>query len=122
MLTVMAEHPTLADCHLACGTAPPRSPPSERDLDIARRAVCVALGAPLAWASLRHPASPLRTGLLQALSRETQDPDTHPIRWLREGAPLGIERQLELGGHFPAKDDPTAASLDWPAWGAGGKG
>ena len=65
LLRVMDEEPGLRDCHLACGTAPARQPPDEQLIDVARRAVCEAMGVtdPERTAALQHSASPLRYGI-----------------------------------------------------------
>ena len=108
LLEVMAAEPGLDNCHLACGPEAPRQPTTEEEVDVARRAICEAIGVtdPAKIAGLRHPASPLRHGLFRALTVATEDVDTHPARWLRRGAPLGVEAVIPVGGHFPAKDDP----------------
>ena len=72
---------------------------------MARRAVCEAVGVADAdrTAALMHPASPLRHGVFRALTRATQDCDVYPAKWLRKGAPLGIENQIPEGGTFRRK-------------------
>ena len=52
-------------------------------------------------------ATTLQAGLLEAWAREAGDPDhEHVARWLREGAPAGVELQIEDPGIFPTLDDP----------------
>ena len=40
LIQAVRSTPGLRDCHLACGPAPQRAPPSASDVDVARRAVC----------------------------------------------------------------------------------
>ena len=112
LLRSMEASEALRNCHLACGVAPPRGPPSEKEIDAARVSVCAALGVPLAHRSLRHPASPLRYALSQALTAAAQDSDVHVAEWLREGAPLGIDLPIRCGDHFPLYDGPAPAPRD----------
>ena len=108
----MRTTPGLRDCHLACGPAPQRAPPAAADVDVARRAVCTALGIEASRADLHHPASPLRYGLFQAITEATEDPDKAPAEWLRSGAPLGVTQPIPAGGHFPELVGPAPTSLE----------
>merc|ERR1712051_949385 len=40
------------------------------------------------------------------------DPDREPARWLRDGAPLGVEQPIPAGGHFPEYAGRPPSSLD----------
>ena len=116
LLQIMEDEPGLRDCHLACGTSPARPPPDEQLIDVARRAVCEALGVsdPEHTAALHHSASPLRYGLFWALTRATQDIDVHPAKWLRKGAPLGIENPIPEGA--TSRRRMTLLRLPWIGW------
>ena len=119
LFQAMRSTPGLRTCHLACGAAPRRAPPSAADVDVARRAVCTALGIEAARADLHHQASPLRYGLFQALTEATEEKDTAPAEWLRSGAPLGVTQPIPAGGHFPELVGPPPHPSGGPSGGPG---
>ena len=45
--------------------------------------------------------------LYEAWVKYAGDPDIHVPRWLKEGTPIGIERQAEPAGIFPAVHQQT---------------
>ena len=85
---------------MACGVAPVRTPPEDDEVDIARAAVSAALGLPPWVHRQRHAASPLRYGLFKAIVDATGDPDKAPPKWLKNGAPLGVESSIPEGATF----------------------
>ena len=108
----MRSTPGLRNCHWACGPAPRRAPPTDADVDVARRAVCTALGIEAERADRHHPASPLRYELFQVLTEATEEQDTAPAEWLRSGAPLGVTQPIPAGGHFPELVGPPPTPLE----------
>ena len=55
-------------------------------------------------------ATGLQPSILDAYSRLTGDPDEHLATWLREGAPLGINRPVLSAGVFPTVPDEPVSS------------
>ena len=49
--------------------------------------------------------SPLDPELLSAWVRRSGDPDLHVPTWVKEGAPLGIEKPIPVAGIFPQAED-----------------
>ena len=107
LLESMRTRASLRNGHLACGLAPARRRPREADVAEARAAVCNALGMDPSEGEAHHAASPLRYALFAALTAATEDRDTEPARWLKEGAPLGVLNPIPAGGHFPLLEGPS---------------
>ena len=53
--------------------------------------------------------SPIRVTLLEKLLERSQDPEKDVTQWLREGFPLGIEKELGINNVFPATEWDTKA-------------
>ena len=102
----------LANLADACGLAPTRAPPSEEAIGRARAAVVEALGLPAEAGQGRHAASDIRFGMVEAVLRHTGDPDVALAEWLRDGAPMGIARQIAPGHHFPLRPSEATEVLD----------
>ena len=49
--------------------------------------------------------TPVDTDLLEAWIRRSGDPEGQVVDWLRNGAPLGIERRIETSGIFPPVEE-----------------
>ncbi|KAF4678945.1 hypothetical protein FOZ60_015866 [Perkinsus olseni] len=64
-----------------------------------------------------NPNTPLSPGLWRIVGELAGDGDSHLHEWLREGAPVGISRDLSPGGWFPASTtaDPPADD-EWRDW------
>ena len=52
--------------------------------------------------------------LLEAWARRTGDPETAVPEWLRQGAPFGIERDIETCGVFPPSKEALKGSTELP--------
>ena len=52
----------------------------------------------------------LQPSIFEAYRRLTGDPDEHLATWLREGAPLGINRPVLSAGVFPHVPDEPVSS------------
>ena len=98
-----------------CGSAPSRSPPTFADLAILRRCLEKLLEAPPGSFDESASSSTWNFNLVQALQAKAGDCDKVLPGWLRDGAPMGITKTIEPGGHFP-KTEPdaslTVATLD----------
>lgn len=55
--------------------------------------------------------TPLDVELLRAWRDRAGDPERHVTTWLSEGAPLGIEREIESSGIFPPVLDEESANV-----------
>ena len=63
----------------------------------------------------RHEyVSPLDPELIEAWTRRSGDPDTSVAQWVREGAPLGINLDIETRGIFPTNVDDDVPDVDLP--------
>ena len=49
--------------------------------------------------------TPVDTDLLEAWVHRSGDPEGQVVDWLRNGAPLGIERRIETSGIFPPVEE-----------------
>ena len=94
----------LTEC---CGAAPGRQPPDEEDLRVVRVGLEKLFQVEDEAFEAHHPASSWRYELVKAIQKESGDPDEVLPGWLASGAPMGISRPIETGGHFP-KADPEA--------------
>ena len=93
--------------HLAGGSSPTRPPPSDASISELRRKFSRCLPGDLPVdADMRHPASPWRWSLFDALATMTDDPDRAVARWLKDGAPMGLSEAITPGGHFPRLTTP----------------
>ena len=52
----------------------------------------------------------LQPSIFEAYRRLTGDPDEHLATWLRDGAPLGINRPVLSAGVFPTVPDEPVSS------------
>ena len=52
-----------------------------------------------------HYTSPVHHEMLAAWVKASGDPDGVVVKWLKEGAPLGIEKQIETAGIFPPSEE-----------------
>ena len=98
-----------------CGKQPARDPPSDENVAWLRRALEKMLAAPLGAFDFSNDASPWRYGLVQAIQEATKDCDRILPTWLREGAPMGLTKEIQPGGHFPeavAESSLSVAVLD----------
>ena len=99
--------------HLAGGSSPTRPPPTEASIsELRRKFSCWLPGVLPADADMRHPASPWRWALFDALATLTEDPDQEVAQWLRDGAPMGLSVAITPGGHFPRLTTPPESTLD----------
>ena len=55
--------------------------------------------------------TPLDVGLVRSWRERSGDPELHVPVWLAEGAPLGIEREIEPSGVFPPVLDENTANV-----------
>ena len=62
----------------------------------------MALHLSFAEAEAHHPASPWKHNIVRRIAEQSEDPDSHVARWLREGAPAGLSADIEPGGLVPA--------------------
>ena len=85
----------------ALGKAASRAPPSEESVRTLRSAVALELGLTAGEAEDRHPASPWRHRLVAAVQDRSGDPDVVLRDWLRDGAPMGIRKDIDPGHLFP---------------------
>ena len=90
--------PLLQGLARACGDKPSISPPSEDAVDRWWRQVAKTLRNPEQRVNDHHPASPWRWRIVEAIQSRAQDPDTSIVSWLRDGAPVGIAREVVPGG------------------------
>ncbi|KAF4723201.1 hypothetical protein FOZ62_032278 [Perkinsus olseni] len=64
-----------------------------------------------------NPNTPLRPGLWRIVGELAGDGDSDLHMWLREGAPVGISRDLSPGGWFPVSTTADAPADDeWRDW------
>ena len=114
----------LAGC---CGKTPARHPPTDENVAWLRRALETALSAPLGTFDYHNAASTWRYGLVQAIQSAAKDVDKILPTWLRDGAPMGLARDIAAGGHFPevepdagikvsALDKIPARTENHPSW------
>ena len=102
----------LAGC---CGNDPERQPPSDAELANLRRCMAILFAKEPSEFAATPLASPWIPGVAEALREATGDPDVALIRWLRDGAPMGLAKDIEVGGHFPKVDldaELSVAELD----------
>ena len=93
--------PELQGLTSLCGDEPTRRAPSEDTLTELRRRLGAALGVGADRVDAHHAASPWRYELVRACQRAVDDPDLALADWLQHGAPMGITRDIEVGGLFP---------------------
>eukprot|EP00435_Cladocopium_sp_Y103_P027534 s576_g6.t2 len=62
----------------------------------------------------REYKSPLDAEILEAWSQRSGDPETEVPKWVREGAPLGIERPIGTCGIFPKNQAETTGESKGP--------
>ena len=67
---------------------------------------------PVGASDEHHEASPWRHRLVEAVQRETDDPDMSLAVWLRDGAPMGITQDIEAGNRFPKGKDEAGLTVD----------
>ena len=53
------------------------------------------MGISASEAELTHPASPWKYNMVKAIQVAAKDPDVHLATWLREGAPMGLARDIQ---------------------------
>ena len=79
------------------------------------RAVVGAKKAAATTLRARHEyVSPLDPELIEAWTRRAGDPDTAISQWVKEGAPLGINLEIETKGIFPPNLDDDLPDMDLP--------
>ena len=106
------DFPELRGLTDACGKEPRREQPSEAVLRDVRKRLEGVLGSPPGSFEEHNAASPWRFNLVKFVQEDAGDPDVHLSRWLREGAPMGIQMPIEVGGLFPAVEPQASLSLD----------
>eukprot|EP00435_Cladocopium_sp_Y103_P000377 s3357_g1.t1 len=55
------------------------------------------------------PPTPLRVELLDSLLKSSSDPEQDVQDWLKDGFPLGIEKELKVNAIFPVTEEDTKA-------------
>ena len=81
---------------------------NEEVVDLWRAELCDLWGADLPGVVLRPRGAygtPVHHGMLAAWVRRSGDPDLHVPVWLKEGTPLGIEREIQCAGIFPPAEE-----------------
>ena len=73
-----------------------------QEVGVLRRIIAEVLGTEDTWAY--DNGSPWRAGFVQARTNKTGDSESGLSRWLREGSPIGGDRQVEPVGIFPRVD------------------
>ena len=95
-----------------CGALPVREPPSEEAIGALRRRVAEVLGVDASLAEEHNAASSWRPALVEAVQARTGDPDKHIASWLRDGAPMGITKEIAPGMLFPQVDAEAAITVE----------
>eukprot|EP00435_Cladocopium_sp_Y103_P027802 s143_g6.t2 len=62
----------------------------------------------------REYKSPLDAAILEAWAQKSGDPETEVQKWVREGAPLGIEKPIGTCGIFPKNHSDTTGESKGP--------
>ena len=106
----VCRQPELQGVAQACGPNPSRSPPSEDLVAAVRAKVGRLLKIPSNRVEDHHEASPWRWKLVQAVQSRAADPDQEIVSWLRDGAPVGIAREVVPGGLLPAIEEEATAT------------
>ena len=83
--------------------------PDQSDITQCRKFVSILLHADL---SNDPKLTELCTPLLEAWSGAANDPDKAVIKWLRSGAPAGIEAHPEQCGIFPVAEEPPSGEFE----------
>ena len=96
-----SERPDFQGLTGLCGDGAARGAPTEEVLRELRIKLAEALGADEAEADLHHSASPWRYALVRACQLAAEDPDEALAGWLQFGAPMGLTRDIQVGGLFP---------------------
>ena len=81
---------------------------NEEIVDLWRAELCDLWGAEPPGVVLRPRGTygtPVHHGMLAAWVKKSGDPDTHVPVWLREGTPLGIEKEIQCAGIFPPAEE-----------------
>jgi hypothetical protein len=86
--------PTLRNLAKCMGPEPDQRPPDEGVLQEVRDSIEVLWGLGVGESTRHHEASPWRYALVQKAGEMTEDPDVHLGRWLRDGAPMGIQEEI----------------------------
>eukprot|EP00435_Cladocopium_sp_Y103_P002331 s6101_g1.t1 len=76
---------------------------SKETAEEAAKAMAAVLGV------VHRAPTPLRVDLLDALLSASSDPERDVQDWLREGFPLGIEKELKVNTVFPVTEEDTKA-------------
>ena len=100
----------LQDLSEALGPSATRPPPSEGAIARARASVARVLGLSRGAAAASNPASPWKYNIVHRIQRAAGDPDEEVARWLRDGAPMGILREIQPCGLLPLKRSPAEAT------------
>ena len=77
-----------------------------------RHRVGGVLGLSPSDAEAHHPASQWRYNLIDTLVKQSEDPDTSLADLAKNGAPLGIESPIPVGGLFPEQVPERDMTLD----------
>ena len=117
LLTVLDSHQQLVSDIVGLIHGQPMNGVPEQAVTAARAQVGKALSLPLS----PHPPQGICPQALEAWQRAAADPDTALPRWATEGAPLGINKDIERCGVFPpifeAREDHTSAGRTFhPGW------
>eukprot|EP00435_Cladocopium_sp_Y103_P060961 s1539_g22.t1 len=75
----------------------------EETAERAAKDLSALMGAP------HLPPSPLRVELLDSLLKSSSDPEQDVQDWLKDGFPLGIEKELKVNAIFPVTEEDTKA-------------
>ena len=85
-----------------CGADPTRSPPLAASVLAVRHELERVFNVPRDVFDWHHASSPWRAELVGTIMSEAGDPDAFVWDWLRNGAPMGLSKDIVPGTHFPA--------------------
>jgi hypothetical protein len=112
LLSFQRGHPEFQGLGGVCGANPSRAPPSDRGVKSLQAKVAKAVGNSIEQASRSHSASTWRYAIVEAIQKQSGDPDTALSTWLRDGAPMGLSRPIEPSGLFPPEHKVPVLGLD----------
>ena len=119
LMAFLEDDPSLRGLAECCGKHG-RPPPSVEVLSALRARLEDSYNLKPGTFELHHPASPWRYGLLGLVVQRSGDPDSAMWCWLKEGAPMGLEEDIEHGGTFPVAVPHPSIGIDvldkMPGW------
>ena len=101
LLGAIRQDSDLSCMYLACGPNPVRPPPAEQTVQEVRAKLASKLSLSAMEAEAHHESSTWRYNIIGQVLRAAGDPDVHVTSWLRDGAPMGIAKEIPAGGLLP---------------------